>query len=214
MVLQYAITDGAVPLRAGKADPASDPEILAFIARCTRLACDGLALLLVREKHLPAAALTALTRSLRHAIRSAAPGAPTRILVSGRADIALAAGADGVHLSAAPGELTPTQVRTVMPKALVSVSCHTLDEVRRARDHQASLALFAPVFGKRIHGLAVTPAAGLEALQAACRAAQPMPVFALGGVTAANAPHCLAAGAAGVAGIRMFFHSLGSNAPV
>ena len=213
MVLQYAITDGAVPLPAGKADPASTPAILALIARCTQLACDGLAFLLVRERHLPAAALVSLTRSLVHDLRSVAPGAPTRILIPGRADIALAAGADGVHLSSTPGELTPAQVRTVMPKAIVSVSCHTLEEVRHARDQEASLVLFAPVFGKRINGLEVTPAAGLEALQAACRAAPQMPIFALGGVTAANAPHCLATGAAGVAGIRMFFPDQSGNGP-
>ncbi len=198
MVLQYAITDGTVRLPSGEDDPHTE----ALIARCTRLARGGLAFLLLREKHLPAAAQVALARRIVEAV---APATLTQVLVHGRADIALAAGAHGVHLSSTAGELTPAQVRAVLPGAIVSVSCHTLEEVRRARDEQASLALFAPVFGKTIDGLEVTPATGLDALEAACQAADPMPVFALGGVTPANAPRCLAAGAAGIAGIRMFF---------
>ena len=181
--------------------------MLALVAQCTMLARDGVAFLLLREKQLPAAALVALTRRIVEAAHTV-PGAPTRVLVASRADIALAAGAHGVHLSSDPGELTPAQIRSILPKAIVSVSCHTLDQMRRARDQQASLALFAPVFGKEIDGVEVTPAAGLDALQAACQAAHPMPVFAVGGVTPANAPQCVAAGAAGVAGIRMFFQML------
>ncbi len=198
MVLQYAISSGTLRLPSGEDDPPAD----ALVAHGTRLARKGLTFLLLREKHLPARSFVALTRRM---VKAVPPAASTRILVPGRADIALAAGAHGVHLSSAPGELTPAQVRAVLPEAIVSVSCHTLDQIRRARDQQASLALFAPVFGKSIDGREVVPAAGLEALHAACHAALPMPVFALGGVTPANAPDCLAAGAAGVAGIRMFF---------
>ena len=205
MVLRYAITDGTITLPAGKENSEFAPQARALAGQCTRLARAGVDFLLVREKQLPAALLVALTRRIVEAVRAAAPGAPTRVLVPGRADLALAAGAHGVHLSSAPGELTPQQIRAVLPGAIVSVSCHTLDEVRRARDQQASLALFAPVFGKFIDRVEVTPAAGLDVLKAACRAAQPMPVLALGGVTEANAPQCLAAGAVGVAGIRIFF---------
>ncbi len=206
MVLRYAITDGTNRLPAGKDDSYPD----ALIAQCTRLARQGVAFLLLREKHLPAAALVALTRRIVEAV---APTNSTQVLVPGRADIALAAGAHGVHLSSAPGELTPAQIRAILPGAIVSVSCHTLDAIRSARDQQASFALFAPVFGKKIDGLEVTPAAGLHALQAACLAAHPMLVLALGGVTPSNTPQCLAAGAAGIAGIRMFFPTPGSDAP-
>ena len=205
MVLQYAITDGTARLPAGAIDSPLSAETAARVALCTRLACQGVNFLLVREKHLSAAALVALTRVIVQAIGSAAPDAPTRVLVPGRADVALAAGAHGIHLSSGSGELTPIQIRVLLPEAIVSVSCHTLEEVRRARDQQATLALFAPVFGKSLDGTEVTPAAGLDALQAACHAAQPMPVYALGGITPANAPQCLIAGAAGIAGIRVFF---------
>ena len=200
MVPRYAITDGTVQLSAGEGDPQADE----LVSHCAGLARKGVMFLLVREKHLPAATQAALARRIVEAV---APATSTQVLVPGRVDIALAAGAHGIHLSSAPGELVPAQIRRIFPEATVSVSCHTLDEVRRARDHQASLALFAPVFGKFVDGVEVTPAAGLDALRVACQAASPMPVFALGGVTSANASHCLAAGAAGVAGIRMFFPS-------
>lgn len=156
----------------------------------------GAGYLIVREKSLEAGALCRLTR----ATVVGAPG--LRVLVAGRADVALAAGAAGVHMSARAGELTPGQVRRVMEGAVVSVSCHDLEEVARARDGGADLILFAPVFGKDSAGL---PGVGLEALARACAAAGPVPVLALGGVTEQTAQQCVAAGAAGIAGIRLFF---------
>jgi thiamine-phosphate pyrophosphorylase len=64
------------------------------------------------------------------------------------------------------------------------------------------LVLFSPVFEK-LAGPPATPQ-GLQALHRACAAAEAIPVLALGGVTSINAQDCLAAGAAGVAGIRLF----------
>ncbi|MHB1857369.1 MAG: thiamine phosphate synthase [Acidobacteriaceae bacterium] len=142
----------------------------------------------------------------------------TRLLVNGRADVALAAGADGVHLPAGLDALTPEEVRRIFAAAgraqapTISVSCHTLAEVETARRQSADCILFAPVFEKvlRERGMAATgraspilPGTGLEVLQQACRAAAPVPVFALGGVTAENAADCIRAGAAGVAAIRL-----------
>ena len=122
--------------------------------------------------------------------------------------MALAAGADGVHLTAGEDELSPDQIHKLFrligaPPPLVSVSCHTLDEVERARDADADLILFGPVFEKRVAGQLVVPGRGLCLLGAATALA-PGRVLALGGVTHANAPACLAAGAVGVAGIRLF----------
>ena len=165
--------------------------------------------LLLREKHLPAADLLALTLSFGQTLHRISPH--TRLLLARRLDVALAAAAaglaPGIHLSAAPGELTPTQVRTLLPGAFVSTSCHTLDEVRAACTAGASAILFAPVFGKLVAGAQVVAGQGLPALRAACHAAGPVPVFALGSVTRADAPACQDAGAAGIAGIRLFFPS-------
>jgi thiamine-phosphate pyrophosphorylase len=187
-MLRYAITDGC-----------AGDESEAASARWAGWARLGVEFVLVREKRLEAGVLARLTREV-----VAAVGAETRVLVAGRVDVALAAGAGGVHLSARDGELSVGQVLQVMPRAFVSVSCHTLDEVRRAREDGASAVLFGPVFGKTVAGVEVVAGVGLGALREACKAAGGMPVFALGGVSAGNAESCVEAGAAGVAGIRMF----------
>ena len=174
-----------------------------MLARCRQLTSTGVDILLVREKQLPAGALVAFCRRIR------AVGGAAKVLVSGRVDVALAAGLDGVHLSAAVGELTPAQVKRLMPEAWVSVSCHTIDEVRRAAEAGADAVLFGPVFGKTIAGAEVVAGVGLDALRQACRAAGKVPVFALGGVDAANARACEDAGAGGIAAIRMFFGTPG-----
>jgi thiamine-phosphate pyrophosphorylase len=80
---------------------------------------------------------------------------------------------------------------------VIAVSCHTPEEVNQAAENAADLAVFAPVFEKQ----GSTPA-GLDQLRVACRAR--IPVLALGGVTLQNAESCLQAGAAGIAGIRLF----------
>lgn len=177
----------------------------ALINQCARWSREGINTIQLREKDLPAARLAQLARDILKAIA----GSQTKLLVNTRADVALAAGAHGVHLTAAPGELTPVQVRQIYsearrPPPFVSISCHTLDEIKQARANQADAILFAPVFGKSIAGESVAPAAGLESLREACAAAAPIPVYALGGVTHENAPQCIAAGAAGIAGIRPF----------
>jgi thiamine-phosphate pyrophosphorylase len=151
--------------------------------------------------------LAALARRILEALRNT----ETRLLINSRPDIAIATAAHGVHLTASPGQLSPAQVRELyaaatLPPPILSISCHTLAEVEQARGH-ADLILFAPIFQKSIAGEIVTPGQGLKALHAASLAAAPTPVYALGGVTPENAPACLEAGAAGIAGIRLF-HSL------
>jgi thiamine-phosphate pyrophosphorylase len=111
-----------------------------------------------------------------------------QILINSRADIALASGADGVHLpSDAPAQ--------TLGRLLIFRSCHTLAEVKQA---QADYVTFGPVFDTPAKGKGV----GLAALREACR--QGKPVFALGGVDWDNAADCMEAGAKGIAGIRLF----------
>jgi thiamine-phosphate pyrophosphorylase len=123
------------------------------------------------------------------------------------AAVALAAGADGVHLSGRPAPGSARSVRQAFRaggrEAIISVPCHGLEDIYMAVKEQVDLLLFSPVFEK-LSGPEVSPPQGLEALRRACAAAQGIPVFALGGVTSANTSDCLAAGAAGVAGIRLF----------
>ena len=135
--------------------------------------------------------------------------AAARILVNSRVDIALASGADGVHLRS--DDISPADVRALgrsletgnrkleTARFVISAACHSAADVARARAEGADLALFAPVFEK-----AGTPGVGLAALREACQAAGGMPVLALGGITLENAGACLEAGATGIAAIRLF----------
>jgi thiamine-phosphate pyrophosphorylase len=114
-----------------------------------------------------------------------------------------------VHLTAHRDELTPQQVRSLfvharLPSPIVSVSCRTPADIAGARHHAADFILFGPVFEKRVDGEVVARGVGVEALSLACAIAQPVPLLALGGITSENTAACMTAGAAGVAGIRLF----------
>lgn len=208
----YAITDASqLP---GSPEDACD----ALVALAGEWAASGVDYIQIREKALPSRALEALAGRIVEVVRAASakkPSPGTRVLVSGRADIALAVGADGVHLPAS-GALTPGEVAALFaaagqPPPVISVSCHSVREIEAARDAGATLALFAPVFGKILSHAESTrslPGLGVGELTKACRAAGSMPVFALGGVTRENAASCIEAGAAGVAGIRLFQSNL------
>jgi thiamine-phosphate pyrophosphorylase len=168
---------------------------------------NGVDLVQLRDKTLEAGPLATIARSILEDVR--AVRGKTRLLVNGRADVAAAVGAAGVHLTARSGELTPEQVRTVFQHAglarpIVSVSCHTNEEVLRAKANGADYILFGPVFEKRVEGELIDDGAGLEALRSACDLARPVAVLAIGGVNAENAGSCFRMGAQGFASIRTF----------
>jgi thiamine-phosphate pyrophosphorylase len=204
-MLRCAITDSPSYARDAPTQRAK------LLEHARRWAFEGVELVQLREKHLEAGALFELAEAVLEILRANGPQnrSRTRLILNGRADVAAAAGADGVHLTSQSGELTPQQVRAVFAHAhrsmpIVSVSCHTLDEIRRAKDNGADYILFGPVFEKRVAGELIREGSGLDALRAACELADSLPVLALGGVTAEHAASCVAAGAAGVAGIRLF----------
>ena len=147
----------------------------------------------VRDKDLP-------TRELFETVKVAiASGA--KIVVNTRMDVALAAGAAGLHLPA--GSIPPSRWREIAPSGfLIGVSCHNIEEVRAAEQEGADYVFFSPVFTpiSKISDLAPHGVAGLaEAAQSV-----KIPVLALGGITRENAASCVEAGAAGVAGISIF----------
>lgn len=168
--------------------------LLEAIARNLRAGPDWIQ---IREKDLPARALFGVVEA---ALALSNPRG-ARILVSTRADVALAAGAHGLHLPA--GAPAPRRFRSLVPAGfLIGVSCHTLEELLAAESEGADYALFGPVFRPLSKESPLAPC-GLDGLRRAARAVR-IPVLALGGVTGANAAACIQAGAAGVAGISMF----------
>jgi thiamine-phosphate pyrophosphorylase len=180
------------------------PDLVAAARRALAAVPSGSVALHLREKDLGGAALLALARRLAAACRDAGQ----RLLVNDRLDVALAAGADGVHLPSA-GVPAGEARRLLGPGRLVGVSCHGEADVRRAREAGADYATFGPVFdtpSKRAYG----PPVGLEALAAAARLG--LPLVALGGVEPANAPDAVAAGARGVAAIRAWLGPQGEDA--
>jgi thiamine-phosphate pyrophosphorylase len=148
----------------------------------------------LREKDLEGAALTALA----HELRAITAAAGVALYVNDRVDVALAVGADGVHLGGR--SLAPADVARIAPALGVAASAHaTADLAAAARAPNVRFAVFGPVFetpSKNVYGAPL----GLEALRA--NAVHGVPLLALGGVSPARAPDCLAAGARGVACIR------------
>jgi thiamine-phosphate pyrophosphorylase len=185
--LVYLITDGSAADQSFHIDR---PHILKNIRAAVD---DGVSLIQIREKHLSARLLTELVTEAVQITN----GSPARLLVNDRADIAVAAGADGVHLAAT--SLPAGVVRRHFPATLIiGVSAHTADDVRAAAYQGADLAVFGPVYETPGKG----PAAGIEALSQACKKTWPFPVLALGGVDRSNWRTVIEAGAAGFAAIR------------
>ena len=177
-------------------DPAYRPQLLDLVDQWSAA---GVHFIQLREKALSPPQLQSLARRVAAKIDHTRTKLLLNIPSPSSAPLAQATGTDGVHLAGKPTPGAAAAVRTIFPNALISLPCHTLEDIELATREQVDLILFSPVFAK----LAAAPQ-GLEALHQACAAATTIPVFALGGVTAANAPKCLAAGAAGVAGIRLF----------
>jgi thiamine-phosphate pyrophosphorylase len=187
---------------------------LHLLDKIAEAASHGVDYIQLREKDLPARDLESLAREATNIIRKLRAGnreLRTALLINSRTDVALATVAAGVHLPA--NDISPQDIREIwkssaggtaleLPrgKPLISVACHSPEEVFRAAANQATLALFAPVFEKN-NAPSVSPL-GLQGLRQACLAK--IPVLAIGGVTLHNAKSCLQAGAAGIAAIRLF----------
>lgn len=223
-MLLYYITERAA--FAGD-EPARRRQLVKNIAEAARC---GVNYIQLREKDLSTRELEQLTREAIEALRkvrklaASSQQRTTALLINSRVDVALAAGADGVHLRSE--DVSAGEVRTIWLRGAsncgagthsagsgqalarensprspqIAVSCHSPAEVTQAAADSADFAVFAPVFDKK-DAPGARPA-GLGALREACRAA--IPVLALGGITLENAQSCCDAGAAGIAAIRLF----------
>jgi thiamine-phosphate pyrophosphorylase len=125
--------------------------------------------------------------------------------VNDRFDVALAAGAAGVHLgenSLPVSVVAQSRGFSAPPNFLMGVSCHAKEAAVQAARDGASYLFFGPVFATPSKAAFGAPQ-GLARLREVCSAVN-IPVLAIGGITVENAVDCCAAGAAGVAGIRLF----------
>lgn len=157
---------------------------------------EGIELMQIRERDLSARQLADLTRAV---LRLPNPHG-TKILINDRADIALACGADGVHLR--DGSVWPEFFAHLRSSSqfLVSVACHSVVDAGKTR--AADYIILAPVF-KPLSKTDSRPALGVSAITQLTAVTQ-TPVLALGGITTENARLCMEGGAAGVAGISYF----------
>jgi thiamine-phosphate pyrophosphorylase len=180
----------------------------ALLKKIEAAAAAGADWIQIREKDLSGRDCSSLTReALQRAAKGAeGAGKPPRIIINDRLDIALAEDAGGVHL----GENSlPVQEAKRLVSAgreakdfLIGVSCHSLDAAKSAAKNGAHYLFFGPVFATPSKSAFGAPQ-GLERLAEVCRAVS-IPVLAIGGVTLENASSCLAAGASGIAAIRLF----------
>ena len=177
------------------ADARTARDAIAALDRWLDDAIGCVDLIQIREPDLDARVLWALTR----AVTARAAGSGTVVVVNDRADVARAAGADGVHLPAAGPPLA--RVRAFGPAGwILGRSVHTIAEVEAGAE--ADYLIFGTVFPSASKPSGA-PAAGLARLQEAA-AATTRPVLAVGGIDAPRAGECRRAGAAGIAAIGLF----------
>ncbi len=183
----YLITDGTT---TAKNFTEKKLQILRLIKTAVET---GITLIQIREKQLAARLVFEIVSEAADFTRRA----DTKILVSDRADIALAANADGVHLTRT--SLSAATIRRAFPRDfIVGVSAHTIEEAEIAKRHGADFVTFSPIFSSPGKG----DSQGVEKLKEVCERLKPFPVFALGGIDETNFAEVLEAGAGGLAAIR------------
>ncbi len=169
---------------------------LAAFARELRIA--GITLLQYRDKHGSPQEILCAAAILREAMA----GSWCRLIMNDRADLAILASFDGVHVG--QGDLSPADARRVVgPNAIVGVSTHSDEQVRIADESCADSIAIGPVFATGTKPDA-SPVVGLEGVRRA-RTLTAKPLVAIGGITLANARSVIDAGADSVAVISSLF---------
>jgi len=153
----------------------------------------NISLIQIREKKLSARLVFELARAAVKITQNTG----TKLLVNDRADIALAANADGVHLTAR--SLSAGAIRRAFPKDfIIGVSTHTIEEAGNAKNQSADFVTFSPIFSMPNKD----KFQGIENLREVCEKLKPFPVIALGGIDETNYKSVLENGASGFAAIR------------
>ena len=183
---------------SGDFAPPRPPSLQDCIRRAAAAGADWIQ---IREKDLEARSLAELARFAAAETRATS----ARVFVNDRLDVALAVAAAGIHLGEQSLPLeTVIEWRRSAGRSdfMIGVSCHSLESARAAGRSGADYAFFGPVFATPSKAAFGAPQ-GIERLREVCAAIE-IPVLAIGGVNLENARACIAAGAAGVAAIRLF----------
>ncbi len=156
------------------------------------LVCGGARLVQVRDKHTPVRELLLdLLRCVEFCSRH-----EVLLIVDDRCDLALSAGASGVHLG--QEDLPPDAARKLLgPSRIIGYSTHTLAQIRRASSLPIQYAGFGPVYSTSTK-LHPSPVVGLQMLRRACQQSA-LPVVAIGGIGLQEVPMVLEAGASSAA---------------
>jgi thiamine-phosphate pyrophosphorylase len=174
----------------------TDRRVRPVVEQCSDAVRAGVDMIQVRERDVDGGPLALLAAELVRLTR----GTATRVVVNDRLDVALACGADGVHLRG--DSIPPESARTIAPPGfLIGRSVHDEQEAKAAAatvDYLIAGTVF-PTSSKP----GLTECLGLEGLARICRAVA-VPVLAIGGITAERLPGIAAAGAAGIAAIGLF----------
>jgi thiamine-phosphate pyrophosphorylase len=185
--LIYLITDGEITAQNFSRRKSQTLELIKIAAQ------NNISLIQIREKKLSARLIFELARKASKITRNT----NTKLLINDRADIALAANADGVHLTSRSLSCHTIR-RNFSQDFIIGVSTHTIEEAEKAERQGADFVTFSPIFS--------TPnksdPQGVEILREVCEKLKPFPVVALGGIDTGNFRVVLKAGASGFAAIR------------
>ena len=167
----YLITDGEI---TAENYAKKSLETLGLITKAIEA---KISLIQIREKQLSAKLVFELALQAAKITKNS----NTKLLINDRADIALAANADGVHLTA--NSLSAKIIRANFPKNfIIGVSAHTLEKANEAKENGADFATFSPIFYSPNKGKPI----GLDALREVCAKLKPFPIIALGGIDEMN----------------------------
>lgn len=179
------------------------------VAQARAAAKAGIDLIQVRERDLEAAALAALVRAVVDAVREGGAGEATLVVVNDRLDVALACGADGVHLRA--DSITVADARSIAPPGfLVGRSVHSVQEAEAAGGADYLIAGTVFPSASKPNQQSWLGETGLRDIVAAAG----MPVLAIGGMTVDACGTAARAGASGIAAIGLFSESKALDALV
>ncbi|MBX7169499.1 MAG: thiamine phosphate synthase [Pyrinomonadaceae bacterium] len=167
----YLISDGTITVQNFSQKSVKFLQIVEFAVEFK------IPLIQFREKSLPAKFVFELTAQAVQLTKNS----KTKILINDRADIALAAKANGVHLTS--NSVSAKIIRQNFPKDfIIGVSAHSLENALKAKNDGADFATFSPIFASPNKGTPV----GLESLKTVCEKIKPFPIIALGGIDETN----------------------------